>query len=132
MRTLISLFALVTLVESVSAATLTLHCEGVTRGADIVDSPSSKVIELDTVSKRILRVAPNPTACFIGKLQSKKTHLYEDTTDFTCLSDIAESYLKVSRYTYKIEEVTRFIGKDGEKDNFWIGNFSCSEKKRKF
>ena len=132
MKTIIAILIFVTSIKYASATVITLYCEGITRGSDIVDSPSSKVIELDTVSKRIQSVSPSPTACFIGKLQRKNTHLYDDSTDFSCLSDVAESYIKLSRYTLKLEEITRFIGRGGKKDNFWIGEFICTEKQRKF
>ena len=116
---------------SANASVITLHCEGVTRGPDILDSPSTKVIEVDTVTKRILSISPAPTACFLGKLRSKNTRLYDDTTDFSCISDVAESYLKLSRYDFKLEEITRWTKKD-KKETFWMGNFSCSQKERKF
>jgi hypothetical protein len=132
MRMLISMFVFVGITGHVSATTLTLYCEGVTRGPDIVDSPSTKIIELDTGTKRIQQVSPSPTACFLGKNRSTKTHLYEDTTDFSCVSEFAESYLKLSRYNLKLEEITRFIGKNGEKDTFWWGEFTCEEKQRRF
>jgi hypothetical protein len=132
MRT-IALLSMILFSASVSANVITLYCEGVTRGPDIADSPSTRVIELDTTTKKIMKVSPSPTACFLGKLESIDTRLYEATTDFFCLSDIAESYLKLSRYNFTLEEITRFIG---EKHNgralFWVGKFSCSERQKRF
>ena len=113
--------------------TLNLFCEGITKGKDISDSPSSKLIEIDLTTKKIVKVSPLPSACFLGKLQSQKSILYDQTTDYSCISSAVESYLTVNRYNLKLEEVTRWINKDNGKDLFWVGNFNCNEQqKRKF
>ena len=128
---LVVLVMLAALATIANANTVTLYCEGVTRGSNIQDSQSTKVIELDLKTKLITRVLPAPTACFLGKLQRKSTPLFTDSTDFSCLSDFAESYLMLSRYDFRLKEITRFIGKDNGKDLFWEGDFVCYEKSKK-
>lgn len=111
---------------------LTLNCEGLTKGPNISDSPSSMIVEIDTVTKKIKRISPMPAACVFGEVKSKQTTVFEDSTAFACENDLAEVYVDVSRYDFKTQVTTRWF-KRGEKDEvFWLGRFSCSEAKRKF